>query len=78
MIESGSSQQGFRTDREALLARITAAFERPRSDRELDVPGTEDTGSIGNRASHGCIRMTVPDVKELYDRVPTGTPIYIA
>lgn len=179
-------EQGFRTDREALLARLTDAFERPRSDRELTVPGqtlepettmadlregiptylivdrenfrlrvyedleldstyrigvgqaghetpagsyaintkdvnptwhvpdkpwagdkagqvippddpenplearwlgiedgigihgTEDTGSIGNRESHGCIRMTVPEVKELYDRVPTGTPVYIA
>ncbi len=179
-------EQGFRTDREALLARLTEAFERPRSDRELEVPGqtlepettmadlregiptylivdrenfrlrvydeleldstyrigvgqaghetpagsyeistkdvdpawhvpdkpwagdkagqvippgdpenplearwlgiedgvgihgTQDTGSIGSRESHGCIRMTVAEVKELYDRVPTGTPVYIA
>ena len=185
-LEVIEDEEGFRTDREALLAQVTAALERPRSDRELDVPGetlepettmadlregiptylivdrenfrlrvydeleldrtyrigvgqaghetpagryeitpkdvdpawhvpdkpwagdkagqvippgdpdnplearwlgiedgvgihgTEATGSIGNRASHGCIRMTVPDVKEVYDRVPTGTPIYIA
>jgi len=41
------------------------------------IHGTDDVGSIGSAASHGCIRMRVPDVIELYDRVPTGTPIYI-
>ena len=35
------------------------------------------TGSIGTRASHGCIRMTVPDVIDLYPRVPVGTPVVI-
>lgn len=42
------------------------------------IHGTDDTGSLGSAASHGCIRMSVIDVKDLYDRVPTGTPIYIA
>jgi len=41
------------------------------------IHGTEDTGSIGSAASHGCIRMTIPDVIDLYDRVEVGTPIYI-
>ncbi len=34
-------------------------------------------GSLGSAASHGCVRMAVPDVIELYDQVPVGTPIYI-
>jgi len=34
-------------------------------------------GSIGHAASHGCVRMRIPDVIDLYDRVPVGTPIYI-
>lgn len=42
------------------------------------IHGTDDVGSLGSAASHGCIRMSVIDVKELYDRVSTGTPIYIA
>lgn len=42
------------------------------------IHGTADTGSLGSAASHGCIRMAVPDVIELYDQVPTGAPIYIA
>ena len=39
--------------------------------------GTDDVGSLGTAASHGCIRMSVPDVIELYDQVPVGTPVYI-
>jgi lipoprotein-anchoring transpeptidase ErfK/SrfK len=42
------------------------------------IHGTEDTGSLGSAASHGCVRMAVPDVIDLYDRVDVGTPIYIA
>jgi lipoprotein-anchoring transpeptidase ErfK/SrfK len=42
------------------------------------IHGTSDDSSIGSAASHGCIRMHVPEVKELYDRVPVGTPVYIA
>ena len=41
------------------------------------IHGTDDTASLGSAASHGCVRMAVPDVIELYDQVPVGTPIYI-
>jgi lipoprotein-anchoring transpeptidase ErfK/SrfK len=41
------------------------------------IHGTDDVGSLGTAASHGCIRMAIPDVIELYDRVPVGAPIYI-
>ena len=41
------------------------------------IHGTDDTGSLGSAASHGCVRMAVPDVIDLYDRVDVGTPIYI-
>jgi hypothetical protein len=41
------------------------------------IHGTDDTYSLGSAASHGCVRMSVPDVIELYDQVPVGTPIYI-
>ena len=39
--------------------------------------GTGDTGSIGSAASHGCVRMRVGDVKDLYRRVSIGTPVYV-
>ena len=41
------------------------------------IHGTDDVASLGSAASHGCVRMAVPDVIELYDQVPVGTPIYI-
>ena len=41
------------------------------------IHGTDDVSSLGTNASHGCIRMSIPDVKELYERVPVGAPVYI-
>jgi lipoprotein-anchoring transpeptidase ErfK/SrfK len=35
-------------------------------------------GTIGHAASHGCVRMRIPDVVDLYPQVPVGAPIYIA
>lgn len=42
------------------------------------IHGTDQVSSLGSAASHGCVRMAIPDVIELYDRVPVQTPVYIA
>ena len=42
------------------------------------IHGTSDIGSLGSAASHGCIRMDIPDVIELYDQVPVGAPVFIS
>jgi lipoprotein-anchoring transpeptidase ErfK/SrfK len=42
------------------------------------IHGTDATYSLGTAASHGCVRMAIPDVIELYDQVPVSTPVYIA
>jgi lipoprotein-anchoring transpeptidase ErfK/SrfK len=42
------------------------------------IHGTDAVGSIGTAASHGCIRMRIPDVVELYEQVPVNAPVYIA
>ena len=42
------------------------------------IHGTTAVSSLGTAASHGCIRMAIPDVIEVYDQVPVGAPIYIA
>jgi lipoprotein-anchoring transpeptidase ErfK/SrfK len=39
--------------------------------------GTADIDSIGTRASHGCVRMRVPDVLELFEMVKKGCPVYV-
>jgi lipoprotein-anchoring transpeptidase ErfK/SrfK len=41
------------------------------------IHGTDETWSIGHNASHGCVRMLIPDVIDLYSRVRVGTPVYI-
>jgi lipoprotein-anchoring transpeptidase ErfK/SrfK len=43
----------------------------------VGIHGTSQEYSIGSRASHGCIRMRVADVIDLYSRVPVGTPVLI-
>jgi hypothetical protein len=41
------------------------------------IHGTVEDWSIGHAASHGCIRMHIWDVEQLYDQVPLHTPIYV-
>jgi lipoprotein-anchoring transpeptidase ErfK/SrfK len=43
----------------------------------VGIHGTAAEYSIGTRASHGCIRMRVADVIDLYPRVPVGTAVLI-
>ncbi len=38
-------------------------------------PSEYDT--IGHDASHGCVRMRIPDVIDLYSKTPVGTPVYV-
>lgn len=41
------------------------------------IHGTSDLASLGTAASHGCIRMAVPDVEQLYTQVKLGTPLFL-
>jgi lipoprotein-anchoring transpeptidase ErfK/SrfK len=43
----------------------------------VGIHGTPDAGSIGYSASHGCIRMRIPDAERLFERVHVGTPVFI-
>ncbi len=43
----------------------------------VGIHGTSEEWSIGSRASHGCLRMRVKDVIDLYPRVPVGTTVLI-
>lgn len=48
----------------------------------LDAPGirihgTSDVNSIGTHASHGCIRMLMSDVEQIYPLVPIGTRVIV-
>lgn len=41
------------------------------------IHGTDESGSLGSAASHGCIRMSIPEVIDLYKRVRVHTPVYV-
>jgi lipoprotein-anchoring transpeptidase ErfK/SrfK len=48
----------------------------------LDAPGvgihgTDAPSSIGYSASHGCVRMQVPDAEWLFDHVDIGTTVFV-
>ena len=43
----------------------------------VGIHGTPDAASIGYSASHGCIRMRIPDAEWLFEHVKVGTPVFI-
>ncbi|MEO6867845.1 MAG: L,D-transpeptidase family protein [Gaiellales bacterium] len=46
-------------------------------DGAVGVHGTNNPASLGYSVSHGCIRMAIPDVEELYEIVALGTPVSV-
>jgi lipoprotein-anchoring transpeptidase ErfK/SrfK len=44
---------------------------------QIGLHGTDDVDSIGQDASHGCIRLSNADITELAGILPLGTPITI-
>ena len=45
--------------------------------RYIYIHGTGDDQPMGEPHSHGCVRMRVADVVELFELVPAGTPVEI-
>ena len=43
----------------------------------VGIHGTPDAASIGYSASHGCIRMYIPDAEWLFQHVEIGTPVFV-
>jgi lipoprotein-anchoring transpeptidase ErfK/SrfK len=43
----------------------------------VGIHGTPDAASIGYSASHGCIRMRIPDAEWLFERVEVGSTVFI-
>jgi lipoprotein-anchoring transpeptidase ErfK/SrfK len=43
----------------------------------VGIHGTPDPASIGYSASHGCIRMLIPQAEWLFRHVQVGTPVFI-
>jgi lipoprotein-anchoring transpeptidase ErfK/SrfK len=47
------------------------------SAKGIRIHGTSTVASLGFNASHGCIRMRMSDVEELFEQVKVGTPVMI-
>lgn len=67
---------------------VIIPFEDPRNPFEggfislaqtegIGIHGTRFDPQLGERASHGCIRMATSDLLEMWNRVPMGTPVFI-
>jgi lipoprotein-anchoring transpeptidase ErfK/SrfK len=66
-------------------AMIPPGPDNPLGTRALDlnapgirIHGTPNDASIGSAASHGCIRMHIPDSEQLFGLVDVGTQVFIA
>ena len=46
-------------------------------DGPIAIHGTDEPASIGQPASHGCVRVTNGLMESLYRRIPAGTPVLI-
>lgn len=44
---------------------------------DYGIHGTKEPLLIGRNVSSGCVRMNIPDVEELFVKVPIGTPVLI-
>ncbi|MGH9178579.1 MAG: L,D-transpeptidase family protein [Acidimicrobiales bacterium] len=68
----------------SLPARIGPGPRNPLGTRAMNlnspgirIHGTSNVASLGTAASHGCIRMAMSDIEELFDKVDQGTPVAI-
>ena len=43
----------------------------------VGIHATPDASSVGYSASHGCIRMLIPDAEWMFEQVNIGTPVFI-
>jgi L,D-transpeptidase ErfK/SrfK len=76
--------ESIRAERPDLPAVVPAGPDNPLGDRWLTlgsssygIHGTNNLWSIGREATHGCVRLYNSDMRALYDRIPTGTPVSI-
>ncbi|MBD9525985.1 MULTISPECIES: L,D-transpeptidase [Paracoccus] len=60
-----------------LGARALYLYDAKGNDTSIRIHGTTEPNSIGRAVSNGCIRMRNEAVMDLFEQVPTGTPVYV-
>ena len=81
LINSNDTEDDFVTSRILWLDGLENGINRgvgvDSYSRYIYIHGTHEEGLIGQKASHGCIRMFNNDVIELFDMVSEGTKVQI-
>ncbi len=72
-VENGGMEPGLRNP---LGARALYIFQNGQ-DTLYRLHGSPEWASIGRSVSSGCVRLMNQDIIDLYDRVPSGTPIVV-
>jgi L,D-transpeptidase catalytic domain len=62
----------------ALSASAPHAIQGWTGGTRIAIHSTPETGSIGEAASHGCIRLSLPEGRWLLGHIPLGTPTLIS
>jgi lipoprotein-anchoring transpeptidase ErfK/SrfK len=62
----------------ALSAQSPHAIQGWTGGNRIAIHSTPETSSIGQAASHGCVRVTLPDGRWLLAHIPLGTPALIS
>ncbi len=62
----------------ALSAHSPHAIQGWTGGTRIAIHSAPETSSIGEAASHGCVRVTLPEGRWLLDHIPLGTPTLIA
>ena len=62
----------------ALSAHSPHAIQGWTGGPRIAIHSTPETSSIGEAASHGCVRVTLPEGRWLLDHIPIGTPTLIS
>jgi L,D-transpeptidase ErfK/SrfK len=50
---------------------------KPHNGGEYGIHGTNQPRSVGRLSSHGCVRMKISDVEDLFEQVTVGTPVEV-
>jgi lipoprotein-anchoring transpeptidase ErfK/SrfK len=62
----------------ALSAHSPHAIQGWTGGTRIAIHSTPESSSIGEAASHGCVRVTLPEGRWLLDHIPLGTPALIS
>ncbi len=62
----------------ALSANAPHAIQGWTGGTRIAIHSTPETGTIGEAASHGCVRLTLPEGRWLLGHIPLGTPTLIS